>query len=370
MRSEHPPCTNWSGEGPGGGPVLPEPSLPLSIFWTDNYEMLQMPYGMRPGQEIRRSFYLEVFHEHQLRFGEWDIDCRFAAGSGAAGESGGTAQRGRGLRAPSPAASFELPPEIEADRYLRQAEQAVRDGNAESARTAMERLEALQQEHGLEPEPEDHYRYAVAWEAAGERQRAMAAAARYLRLGGRDAEHYTEALDLMNRAEFGKVGPAAGPAQGEMPAQPFQPGAGEPSCEGQEKGTFCWRELTSHPSCYVLTFSDYEPVTWTGGCSNGLASGAGTLKLFEGSEESEHIMYTGLVQNSKPHGDFVVRTAGGEVYEGPFVDGKKNGKWVERLADGDVGEGPYVNGKLDGRWVWRKPSGSTETVTYVNGVKQ
>ena len=83
-----------------------------------------------------------VFHEHQPRFGEWDIRYEFAAGSGTAGQSGGSTQRGRGPSAPPLAASLQLPPAIQADRYLRQAEQAVRSGDAAGARAAMERLEA------------------------------------------------------------------------------------------------------------------------------------------------------------------------------------------------------------------------------------
>ena len=115
-----------------------------------------------------------------------------------------------GRRDSGAAAAAQLPPDIQADRYLRQAEQAVRDGDAASARAAMERLVSLEQEHGLEPSPEDHYRYAQAWEAAGAPQRALASAVRYLQLRGREAEHYTEALDLMNRAESGKVAAATG----------------------------------------------------------------------------------------------------------------------------------------------------------------
>ena len=210
VRAEHPPCTNWSGEGPGGGPLLPQPSLLVPVVWSDYYQMLQRADGMRPGEQESRSIYLVVFGEHQPRFGEWDIDYRFAEGGG------GTPRSGEGPQAPAPA--FALPPEIQADRYLRQADHAVRSGDGKSARAAMERLEAMQQEHGLEPSPEDHYRYAEAWEAAGEPERAMAAAARYLQLEGREAEHYTAALDLMNRAEFGKAGPAARPAQGGAPA--------------------------------------------------------------------------------------------------------------------------------------------------------
>ena len=303
VRTEHPPCTNWSGEGPGGGPFLPQPSLLVPIVWSDYYQMLQRADGMRPGEQERRSIYLVVFEEHQPQFGEWDIDYRFAAGSATAGESGGAAQRGRGPRASAPA--FALPPEILADRYLRQAEQAVRSGDGKSARAAMERLEALQQEHGLEPRSEDHYRYAEAWEAAGAPERAMASAARYLQLEGREAEHYIAALDLMNRAEFGEAGPGAGPAEGEKAAQ-----APEPSCDGQAEGGECWKELTSHPGCYVWNpgFVPDWTVTWSGGCAAVLASGTGTLTWVRDGKESK---YSGLLRDGKKHGHWVIRRADG-----------------------------------------------------------
>ena len=361
VRAEYPPCTNWSGEGPGGGPLLPQPSLLIPVVWSDYYQMLQRADGMRPGEQERRSIYLVVFDEHQPQFGEWDIDYRFATGSG------GTTRNGQGPQAPAPA--FALPPEIQADRYLRQAEQAVRSGDGQSARAAMERLEALQQEHGLEPRAEDHYRYAEAWEAAGEPERAMAAAARYLQLEGREAEHYTAALDLMNRAEFGEAGPATGPAQGETPAQaagqPFRPGPEEPSCEGQEAETACWMEPENHPGCYSW-FPGPVPgwtVTWSGGCAGGLASGTGTLKYVRDGKEGK---FSGLLRDGKRHGDWVERQPHGTVREGPYVDGKKHGRWVLRLANGTVEEGPVVEGKRHGRWVIRETDGTVRDGPYVD----
>ena len=117
----------------------------------------------------------------------------------------------------------QLPPDIMVDRYLLKAEQAVRAGDLATARAAMERVVSLQQEHGLEPEPEDHYRYAQAWEAAGEPERAMAAAVRYLQLQGREAAHYTEALDLMNRAESASAASAAEISEGSRVEPPKVP---------------------------------------------------------------------------------------------------------------------------------------------------
>ena len=93
VHSEHPPCTNWSGEGPGGGPVLPEPSLLISTGWGDYYQVLQRPYGMRPAQQERSARYLVVFHEHQPRFGEWDIDYTFAKEAGSGKEPAAGASR-------------------------------------------------------------------------------------------------------------------------------------------------------------------------------------------------------------------------------------------------------------------------------------
>ena len=50
VRAEHPPCTNWSGEGPGGGPVLPQPSLMAPTVWSDYFQMLQRADGMPLGE--------------------------------------------------------------------------------------------------------------------------------------------------------------------------------------------------------------------------------------------------------------------------------------------------------------------------------
>ena len=168
-----------------------------------------------------------------------------------------------------------------ADRYLRKAEQAVRDGDIAIALLAMERLEALQREHGLESAPEDHYRYAQAWEAAGEPERAMESAVRYLQLRGRDAEHYTEALDLMNRAESGKAGPAAGVSAASrvepgLPQSPRQartapaapPSAPAPQPRAGQSGVFDGMEFAWIPagdfrmgSTSSDAFDDQRPVT-------------------------------------------------------------------------------------------------------------
>ena len=213
--AEYPPCTNWSG--PERAPL----EASVWVVWGDHLVPMQKPSGMRAGQEERRAVYLMVFHEHRPTIGEWDIDYTFAREASAGRvPAGGASSSRQGASAPAD----QLPPEIMADRHLLRAEQAVREGDSASARAAMERLLTLQREHGLEPAPEDHYRHAQAWEAAGEPERAMESAVRYLRLRGRDAEHYREALELMNRAESGE--PAA--AARVPPASRVEPRAPQP----------------------------------------------------------------------------------------------------------------------------------------------
>ena len=103
------------------------------------------------------------------------------------------------------AAAAQLPPEILMDKYLRQAEQLVQEKDYPGARAAMEKLVALHQEHALEPDPEDHFRYAQVWSSSGVPERAIESLVRYLELRGRQAKHYEQALDLMNQAETEKA---------------------------------------------------------------------------------------------------------------------------------------------------------------------
>ena len=99
------------------------------------------------------------------------------------------------------AGAAQLPPEIMADKLLHQAEQLVRAQDYARAQGAMEELLSLQQEHGLEPEPKNHFRHAKVWHSVGDPELAREALVRYLQLQGREARHYDEALKLLNKAE-------------------------------------------------------------------------------------------------------------------------------------------------------------------------
>ena len=199
IESPWPPCTNWSGEGPGGGPsgdFVDAEGQPQPVSWAGTLKVLSMPYGMRVGQVERDTVFLAVFHEDRPVFKNWSVDFTFAR-QGSQGRQAAAAAPSRA----APRQRVQLPPDILADKYLRQAEQLVQEKDSEGARKAMENLLALQREHGLEPDLEDHFRYARIWSAAGAPERAMEEAVRYLQIRGREAEHYDEALDLINRAE-------------------------------------------------------------------------------------------------------------------------------------------------------------------------
>ena len=46
------------------------------------------------------------------------------------------------------------------------------------------------------------------------------------------------------------------------------------------------------------------------------------------------------------HGDWVIRRAGGSVFEGPFVEDQMHGDWVIRYTDGTVRYRRYENDVL------------------------
>ena len=134
----------------------------------------------------------------------------------------------------------------------------------------------------------------------------------------------------------------------------------------QAEGTACWVELTNQIGCYVwhLHLDEAESVTWTGKCVGGFAHGQGTLTWVE--EDKSVVTASGLLQDGKHQGAWVLRWSDGSVEEGPVVDGKRHGRWVLRRPDGTVVEGAYA-GQPHGHWVFRWPDGTVQEGAYVDG---
>ena len=119
----------------------------------------------------------------------------------------------------------QLPPEILVDKYLLQAKMLSEEKNHKGALDAMDRIVALQKEHGLTLSEDFPFHYAQKALAAGSAQAAIDSANRYLSMAGREGKYYREALELLVKAEQELQGPAvdsagSGTASSEIESQP------------------------------------------------------------------------------------------------------------------------------------------------------
>ena len=94
----------------------------------------------------------------------------------------------------------QLPPDIEADRYLVEAERHSGTGDHASAKVALDRILALQAAHELVLPEAFWFKYAQVAYQAGLDEAVVEAATRYLTTVGREGAHYQEALELLDRA--------------------------------------------------------------------------------------------------------------------------------------------------------------------------
>ena len=280
-------------------------------------------------------------------------------------------------RASEPSSAGSLSPEMLLDKYLLEAEMLTGEKDHAGALEAMERVQALQQENGLTLPETFPFQFAQTAMAAGSFQAAIDAVNQYLSAAGREGEHYREALGVLVKSERGLREPAAIRAADKPPGADLEPERrmqapvsfqGEPKCTGQTEEASCWMELSNQAECYV--WNPYpqpdETVTWTGGCVEGAAQGAGTLKwVYDGGQKTS--AGTGRLQAGQFHGRWVSRDADGGTQEGSYVAGKLHGNSVHRGADGTVAEGPYEAGNRHGHWIVRFASGNTNEGPYVEG---
>ena len=101
-----------------------------------------------------------------------------------------------------PARAAELSPDIQADRFLVQAERQIRSGDHAGALATLDRILALQAEHGLEIPDAFWFKRAEVSRQAGLHAQAVESATRYLETAGRSGEHYMAALELLDAAEL------------------------------------------------------------------------------------------------------------------------------------------------------------------------
>ena len=97
----------------------------------------------------------------------------------------------------------ELPPEMQVDRLLVQAEREIEDREHWSAVVTFERILEVCEEHGLEIPVEFWFRQAGVLQGAGLLERVVEASPRYLQEAGREGERYRAALKILDAAEVG-----------------------------------------------------------------------------------------------------------------------------------------------------------------------
>ena len=105
------------------------------------------------------------------------------------------------LLLPAVVLCVQLPPEVQADRYLLQAERAIQEQDFAGAKAAMDEILELQTQHDFELPDEFSFRYAEVLERLGLYDEAIEIVTRYLAVVGRDGAYYREALELLDSAE-------------------------------------------------------------------------------------------------------------------------------------------------------------------------
>lgn len=97
-------------------------------------------------------------------------------------------------------ATAQLPPDIQADRYLVEAERHIGNGDSAAAKAALDRILSLQAEHDLALPEAFWFKHAQVSLQAGSYAEAVESVTRYLTTAGREGAHYREALELLDQA--------------------------------------------------------------------------------------------------------------------------------------------------------------------------
>ena len=107
-----------------------------------------------------------------------------------------------------------------------------------------------------------------------------------------------------------------------------------------------WSIVENQP-CQVWNYGaaeKREPITWSGACVDGKASGNGRMTLSGGDAQ-----YQGGMRDGKVHGEGIYTHVSGYRYEGGLRDGKQHGYGRVVYAGGDSYEGEWHEGKQHGR---------------------
>ncbi len=179
----------------------------------------------------------------------------------------------------APAATQNLPPEILVDQYLLEAEKALQSGDAQGAKTALEKAGALD----IKPPPKYLFLsgklLVETSKAEADLSKAAALLKQYVIAVGKNDFHYRDALALLSAAESGGLFEAGEefrdcedcPVMVVLPAGAFMMGS-PASEEGRDDNEGPQHRVTiAKPFAvgkYEVTFAEWEACRRAGGCSH------------------------------------------------------------------------------------------------------
>ena len=174
-----------------------------------------------------------------------------------------------GWALPIELASAQLPPAIQVDRYMVQAEREIAIGDYTAAVAALDKIVELQAEHDLEIPVTFWYERAQIAANAGQYGKAIDSVTIYLTMSGQEGDHYRAALELLDAAEHQSAVLELTPEMVEIPAGVFRMGcvSGQ-RCSDQEEPVHEVRIARPFAiSKYEVTFADWQTCLDGGGCN-------------------------------------------------------------------------------------------------------
>ena len=174
-------------------------------------------------------------------------------------------------------AAAELSPAIQADLYLVQTEEYLKEKDYAGAREAIENLIKLAEEHDVTLPDEFHFKHAYVLDLAGEYVEASAALHRYLESAGQEGAHYREALTLLHEvseAAAGQVGTTfrdcdSCPEMIIVSAGTYQMGSPSSEADRDDNEGPVHQVTIPRPfavGAYEVTFAEWDACVDSGGC--------------------------------------------------------------------------------------------------------